>query len=105
MGAPWTGEYTWPATDEQMYEYACHEGNYALENILRGARRREARRGEAVSGLAGHRRDAMKQLCSLRTAAIVLAAALPVRAHHAFGGEFDANRPVLLKGRSSRSSG
>ena len=39
---PWTGEYTWPATDEHIYEYACHEANYALENILRGARRREA---------------------------------------------------------------
>src|SRR5262249_18443274 len=26
--APWTGEYTWPATDALMYEYACHEGNY-----------------------------------------------------------------------------
>ncbi|HSU88672.1 MAG TPA: hypothetical protein VLL56_07540 [Terriglobia bacterium] len=39
---PWTGEYTWPATDANIYEYACHESNYALENILRGARRREA---------------------------------------------------------------
>jgi hypothetical protein len=39
---PWTGEYAWPATDELIYEYACHEANYALENILRGARRREA---------------------------------------------------------------
>src|SRR6266545_1896632 len=39
---PWTGEYTWPATDNPIYEYACHESNYALENILRGARRREA---------------------------------------------------------------
>jgi hypothetical protein len=39
---PWTGEYTWPATDELMYEYACHEGNYALGNILRGARLKEA---------------------------------------------------------------
>jgi len=39
---PWTGEYTWPATDEQMYEYACHEGNYAMGNILRGARLKEA---------------------------------------------------------------
>ena len=35
---PWTGEYPWPSTDEQVYEYACHEGNYALGNILRGAR-------------------------------------------------------------------
>jgi len=40
--AAWTGEYTWPATDELMYEYACHEGNYALGNILRGARLKEA---------------------------------------------------------------
>jgi hypothetical protein len=38
----WTGEYTWPATDELLYEYACHEANYALGNILRGARQREA---------------------------------------------------------------
>ena len=34
----------------------------------------------------------------LVAAAIVVAAALPARAHHAFGGEFDANRPVLLRG-------
>jgi hypothetical protein len=39
---PWTGEYTWPATDKPIYEYACHEGNYALSGILRGARREEA---------------------------------------------------------------
>jgi hypothetical protein len=39
---PWTGEYTWPATDTQLFEYACHEGNYALGNILRGARQRDA---------------------------------------------------------------
>ena len=44
---PWTGEYTWPATDELLYEYACHEGNYALGNILRGARQREAKREAA----------------------------------------------------------
>ncbi|HEY7187216.1 MAG TPA: hypothetical protein VH436_11750 [Vicinamibacterales bacterium] len=39
---PWTGEYVWPITKEPMYEYACHENNYALEGILRGARFREA---------------------------------------------------------------
>jgi hypothetical protein len=36
--APFRGEYTWPATTDRLYEYACHEGNYALGNILRGAR-------------------------------------------------------------------
>ena len=35
---PWGGEYPWPQTDEKMYEYACHEGNYSLGGILRGAR-------------------------------------------------------------------
>jgi hypothetical protein len=39
---PWTGEYAWPATKEHIYEYACHEANYALGDILRGARLREA---------------------------------------------------------------
>jgi hypothetical protein len=39
---PWTGEYAWPATNEPIFEYACHEANYALEDILRGARAREA---------------------------------------------------------------
>jgi hypothetical protein len=29
------------ASDEHIYEYACHEGNHALENVLRGARARE----------------------------------------------------------------
>jgi hypothetical protein len=35
----------------------------------------------------------------LGTAAALMIAALPAAAHHAFGGEFDANRPVLLKGK------
>jgi hypothetical protein len=39
---PWTAEYTWPITNDLMYEYACHEGNYAMGNILRGARLKEA---------------------------------------------------------------
>jgi hypothetical protein len=40
--APWTGQYLWRASDESLYEYACHEGNYAMENVLRGARLLEA---------------------------------------------------------------
>jgi hypothetical protein len=39
---PWTGEYPWVATNEHIYEYACHEGNYALGGILKGARMLEA---------------------------------------------------------------
>jgi len=38
----WSGEYPWPATAERVFEYACHEGNYALGNIMRGARQLEA---------------------------------------------------------------
>ncbi len=34
----WSGRYTWKASDSKVYEYACHEGNYAMGNILRGAR-------------------------------------------------------------------
>ena len=40
--APFSGEMPWPATEDRVYEYACHEGNYALGNVLRGARLLEA---------------------------------------------------------------
>ena len=35
---PWGGDYPWPASDNKVYEYACHEGNYSFGNIMRGAR-------------------------------------------------------------------
>jgi len=38
---PWTGEYTWPEAHGPIYEYACHEANYALKDILKGARQRD----------------------------------------------------------------
>ena len=38
----WTGEYPWKATKEHLYEYACHEGNYAMTGMLKGARLKEA---------------------------------------------------------------
>lgn len=34
----------------------------------------------------------------LVTAALLFASALPIYAHHAFGAEFDPNRPLVLKG-------
>jgi hypothetical protein len=40
--APFTMQYSLERDDRYgMYEYACHEGNYALQNILRGARATE----------------------------------------------------------------
>jgi hypothetical protein len=43
-----------------------------------------------------------KLIVALAGAAVVAAAAVPVVAHHAFGAEFDANRPVLLKGKVTK---
>ena len=38
----WTLEYPFVATAGPVYEYACHEGNYAMPDILGGARKLEA---------------------------------------------------------------
>src|SRR5688500_6493934 len=38
-------------------------------------------------------------MIAMAGAGLLLATAVPVVAHHAFGAEFDANRPVLLKGK------
>ncbi len=35
---PWKGELTMSRSSGPIYEYACHEGNYALPNLLRGYR-------------------------------------------------------------------
>jgi len=39
---PWTMEYPFLATPGPVYEYACHEGNYAMFDIMGGARKMEA---------------------------------------------------------------
>jgi hypothetical protein len=35
---PWTAELSMTRTDDLIYEFACHEGNYGMVNSLRGAR-------------------------------------------------------------------
>jgi len=35
---PFSGEYVWSGSEAKVYEYACHEGNYSMEGMLRGAR-------------------------------------------------------------------
>jgi hypothetical protein len=50
---PFTGEYSWPRSHNKVFEYACHEANYALEGIMQGARLLEAEfRGEEPEGIA-----------------------------------------------------
>jgi len=39
---PWTAELSFYATEGPVYEYACHEGNYAMPGILAGARLQES---------------------------------------------------------------
>jgi hypothetical protein len=56
--APWGGEYEFAALQGDIREYACHEGNYALDGILAGAREaeriaREARASATPTGRAG----------------------------------------------------
>lgn len=36
--APWLAEYSIYRTDQRLYEHACHEGNYAMANVLKGQR-------------------------------------------------------------------
>ncbi len=35
---PWTARVPMRRTDDQMFEYACHEANYGMTNLLKGAR-------------------------------------------------------------------
>lgn len=39
---PWKGELTWTRSGGRIFEYACHEGNYALTDLLNGARAADA---------------------------------------------------------------
>ncbi|WP_293677739.1 hypothetical protein [uncultured Phenylobacterium sp.] len=50
---PWSGEYEFSPSKGPVYEYACHEGNYALPGILAGARAAEAEARKAGTGGAG----------------------------------------------------
>ena len=42
---PWKGELTMSRTTGNIYEFACHEANYSLENMLRGFRSTERKPG------------------------------------------------------------
>ena len=42
---PWTVQLPMTRSDEPIYEYACHEGNYSMPNMLKGARAAEQAQG------------------------------------------------------------
>ena len=44
---PWSVMVPMLRNDERMYEYACHEGNYGMTNLLNGARVQENEAGGA----------------------------------------------------------
>jgi hypothetical protein len=52
---PWSGEMPIRRFDGPLYEYACHEGNYGLPNILRAARLQEAQAGATSKSGSGTR--------------------------------------------------
>jgi hypothetical protein len=45
---PWSFMVRLKRTDDQIYEYACHEGNYSLPGILGGARAEDVKEAAAV---------------------------------------------------------
>jgi len=45
---PWGGEYEFSALNGRLYEYACHEGNYALPGMLAGTRAQDAEKAAAA---------------------------------------------------------
>jgi hypothetical protein len=51
----WTAAIPMSNTDETIYEYACHEGNYGLANILRAARVQEAAGQKVEAPTVGNR--------------------------------------------------
>ena len=46
---PWTVQMSMKRSDANLYEYACHEGNYGMFNLLAGARAEEKEAAEAGS--------------------------------------------------------
>jgi len=41
---PWTAVINWKRSRGELYEYACHEGNYSIRGMLSAARADEAAR-------------------------------------------------------------
>ena len=47
---PWTAEVPWPRIEPGLYEFACHEQNYGLINVVKGAQIRAREGGGRAAG-------------------------------------------------------
>ena len=101
---PWTILIPLKRNDNyQLLEYACHEGNIAMGDILSGARADELEENEIgiecrykIAGQEGVRMRT--RLAMVAAGAGLLLAVAPAWAHHAFQAEFDSGKPVHLTG-------
>ena len=103
---PWTIKKPWSKTDGPIFEYARHEGNYAMSGIL-GERepKREKQQGSSSRKGPGSMQNKFKFTRSMSVIVIgagLLSTAVSVWAHHAFSSEFDASQPLNLKGTVTR---
>ena len=48
---PWTGETHLLSSNARLFEYACHEGNYGMRNILEAARERETKQARPATSV------------------------------------------------------
>ena len=80
-------------TSTLIYEYACHEGNYAMANLLAGGRVDAARRETVTKVIM---RSHAPRCCSPPSRRALVRA--PDAAHQAFAAEFDASKPIKLRG-------
>jgi len=49
FAAPWTVVIPMKQSDQPLFEYACHEGNYGMMNLMEGARAVDARQAKGAS--------------------------------------------------------
>lgn len=61
---PWTVQYFMRHAEGELYEYACHEGNYGLRNILQEARDAD----KAAAAAHEHRGEPADETANLRNA-------------------------------------
>ena len=88
-------------TEGPIFEFACHETNYGIANILAGARADEKKGRPRAANEDRSKEDPMRtKLAVVVAAGPDLLAAGPVRAHHAFSAEFDVNKPLQAAGNA-----